>query len=95
MTIYYEIRIAGVVPPGALRGFEQLAADQPTETTETMVRGQLPDQAALNGVLARLETSGIQLLGLRRQKCGPPARHGSSRSAGWPARTSQRAGPGD
>jgi hypothetical protein len=95
MTIYYEIRIAGVVPPGALCGFEQLAADQPTETTETMVRGQLPDQAALNGVLARLESSGIQLLGLRRQKCGPPARHGSSGSASRPGRTSQRAGPGD
>ncbi len=90
MTIYYEIRIAGAVPPGALRGFEQLAADQPAETT---VRGQLPDQAALNGLLARLESSGIQLLGLRRQKCRPPARHGSSGSAGWPASTAQRAGP--
>ena len=43
MAIYYEIRIAGVVPAGALRGFEQLAVDQ---ETETMVRGTLPDQAA-------------------------------------------------
>ena len=75
MTIYYEIRIAGTVPAGALRGFEQFAADQPTET---IVRGPFPDHAALNGLLARLESSGIQLLGLRRQKCGPPARHGSS-----------------
>lgn len=65
MAIYYEIRIAGVVPAGALRGFEQLAVDQPTET---MVRGPLPDQAALNALLARLESSGIQLMGLRRQK---------------------------
>ena len=65
MTIYYEIRIAGLVPPGALRGFEQLAAEQPTET---MVRGPLPDQAALQGLLARLESSGVQLIGLRRQK---------------------------
>jgi hypothetical protein len=65
MAIYYEIRIAGVVPAGALRGFEQLVVDQPTET---MVRGPLPDQAALNALLARLESSGIQLMGLRRQK---------------------------
>jgi hypothetical protein len=65
MAIYYEIRIAGVVPPAALRGFEQLAVDQPTETT---VRGPLPDQAALNGLLARLESSGIQLMRLYRQK---------------------------
>jgi hypothetical protein len=68
MSIYYEIRIAGCVPPDALRGFEQLAADQPTET---MVRGPLPDQAALHGLLARLELSGIQLMGLRRQKNRP------------------------
>ena len=65
MTIYYEIRVAGPVPPGALRGFEQLAADQPAET---VVRGPLPDQAALNGLLVRFESSGIQVLRVRRQK---------------------------
>jgi hypothetical protein len=92
MAIYYEIRIAGLVPAGALRGFEQLAADQPTET---MVRGPLPDQAALNGLLARLESSGIQLMGLRRQKYRLPAQHGSAASAGRPASTSHRVGPGD
>jgi len=65
MAIYYEIRIAGVVPAGALHGFEQLAVDQPTET---MVRGTLPDQAALNALLAKFESSGIQIMRLRRQK---------------------------
>lgn len=89
MAIYYEIRIAGVVPAGALRGFEQLAADQPTET---MVRGPLPDQAALNGLLARLESSGIQLVGLRRQKYQLPAQHGSAESADSPASASHRIG---
>jgi hypothetical protein len=63
MTIYYEIRIAGTLPPGAMRGFEELAAEQPTET---MVRGSLPDQAALHGLLARFEASGVQLTRLRR-----------------------------
>ena len=92
MAIYYEIRIAGVVPPGALRGFEQLAADQPDET---MVRGPLADQAALNGLLARLESSGIQLMRLRRQKYQLPAQPGSAESAARPASTSQRVGPGD
>jgi hypothetical protein len=76
MAIYYEIRIAGAVPAGALRGFEHLAADQ---QTETVVRGPLPDQAAVNGLLARLESWGIQLVGLRRQK--------------WSANASHRAGP--
>jgi hypothetical protein len=60
-AIYYEIRIAGLVPPDALRGFEQLAATRPAET---VVRGDLPDRAALNGLLARLESSGIQLVSL-------------------------------
>lgn len=69
MSIYYEIRVAGHVPAGALCGFEQLAAEQPTET---MVCGPLPDQAALHGLLARLESSGFQLMGLRRQKNRPP-----------------------
>ena len=68
MTIYYEIRITGLVPPGALYGFEQLAAEQPTET---MVCGPLPDQAAVQGLLARLESCGVQLMGLRRQKNQP------------------------
>jgi len=75
MSIYYEIRIAGPIPPGSLRGFEELIADQPPETTETLVRGQLPDQAALLGLLARLESSGVQLVGLRKEQHRP---HSSS-----------------
>ena len=62
-AVYYEIRIAGLVPAGALRGFEQLAAAQPTET---VVIGPLPDRAALNGLLARLEAAGVQLARLRK-----------------------------
>lgn len=92
MTIYYEIRVAGVIPPDALRGFEQLAADQPTET---MVRGPLPDQAALNGLLARLESSGIQLMRLRRRKYPPAVRQDTSGSARRPAGMSQRIGSDD
>jgi hypothetical protein len=67
-TIYYEIRIAGLVPPGALRGFEQFAACHPAET---IVRGPLADQAALNGLLARFVSSGVQLMGMRRQEITP------------------------
>lgn len=85
MAVYYEIRIAGLVPAGALRGFEQLAAEQPTET---MVRGPLPDQAALHGLLARLESSGVQLTGLRadRRTSRPARLTGSPRTGNRPAR---------
>jgi hypothetical protein len=72
MAVYYEIRIAGLIPPGALCGFEQIAADLPTET---LVCGPFPDQAALYGLLSRLESSGVQLMGLRRQEHRPSARN--------------------
>ena len=61
---YYEIRVAGVLPPEALLDFERLTAS--VEPVETVVHGQLQDQAALNGLLARLETFGIQVIEVRR-----------------------------
>ena len=61
---YYEIRVAGVLPPEALLDFERLTAS--VEPVETVVHGPLRDQAALNGLLARLEIFGIQVLEVRR-----------------------------
>jgi hypothetical protein len=68
---YYEIRVAGVLPPEALLDFDRLAAS--VEPVETVVHGPLRDQAALNGLLARLETFGVQVLEVRRlQDREPP-----------------------
>ena len=61
---YYEIRVAGVLPPEALLDFERLTAS--VEPVETVVHGPLRDQAALHGLLARLETFGVQVLEVRR-----------------------------
>jgi hypothetical protein len=61
---YYEIRIAGVLPPEALLDFDRLTAS--LEPVETVMHGPLQDQAALQGLLARLEAFGIQLLEVRR-----------------------------
>jgi hypothetical protein len=61
---YYEIRIAGTVPPETLLDFERLTAAE--EQVETVLHGLLSDQAALNGLLARLETLGVQVLEVRR-----------------------------
>jgi hypothetical protein len=60
----YEIRITGILPPEALLDFEDLTAS--VEPVETVVQGPLPDQAALNGLLARLETLGVEVLEIRR-----------------------------
>lgn len=61
---YYEIRIAGTLPPEALVDFERLTAT--VEPVSTVVHGPLPDQAALNGLLARLELLGVQVHEIRR-----------------------------
>jgi hypothetical protein len=61
---YYEIRITGVLPPEALLDFDRLTAS--VEPVETVLHGPLRDQAALNGLLARLETFGVEVLEIRR-----------------------------
>ena len=63
-SVYYEIRIAGVLPAEALLDFDRLTAS--VEPVETVVHGQIRDQAALHGLLARLETFGVQVLEVRR-----------------------------
>ena len=61
---FYEIRIAGVLPSEALLDFDRLTVS--VEPVETVMHGPLQDQAALQGLLARLEACGIQLLEVRR-----------------------------
>jgi hypothetical protein len=70
---YYEIRITGVLPPEALLDFDRLTAS--VEPVETVVHGPIQDQAALHGLLARLETFGVQVIEVRRL-------HGKDPSAG-------------
>ena len=61
---YYEIRVTGVLPPEVLLDFDRLSAS--VEPVETVVHGPLQDQAALQGLLARLETFGVQVIEVRR-----------------------------
>ena len=61
---YYEIRVAGVLPPEALLDFDRLRAS--IEPVETLVQGPIQDQAALHGLLARLEAFGVQVIEVRR-----------------------------
>ena len=70
---YYEIRVSGVLPPEALLDFDRLTAS--VEPVETVVHGALQDQAALNGLLARLEAFGVEVIEVRRL-------HGKDQSAG-------------
>lgn len=68
---YYEIRVAGVLPPEALLDFDRLTAS--VEPVETVVHGPIQDQAALHGLLARLETFGVQVIEVRRLREKDPS----------------------
>jgi hypothetical protein len=66
---HYEIRVRGHLGTKMLRAFPALVAQ--TRGTDTLLTGRLPDQAAVYGVIARLEALGLELLELRRL---PPSR---------------------
>jgi hypothetical protein len=62
--IYYEVRVAGILPPEALLDFESLTVA--VQSAETVVHGTFQDQAALSGLLARLQASGVEIVNVRR-----------------------------
>ena len=61
----YEIHIRGRIPPDQLEEFENLQCAT-VEPAQTVLRGPIPDQAALYGVLIRLRSLGLELLEIRR-----------------------------
>lgn len=68
ISCYYEFRLVGALPPEVLVDFEGLRAAP--EPATTVVQGEL-DQAALNGLLARLELLGVHVREVRRLHDAP------------------------
>ena len=66
-AVCYEIRVRGWLGETLLEAFPELQAQ--ADGAETVLAGALPDQAALYGLLAQIETLGLELLELRRTKC--------------------------
>ena len=62
----YEIRVRGHLSETLLTAFPGLHGE--TRGADTVLSGDLPDQAALYGVLALIETLGLELLELRRAR---------------------------
>jgi hypothetical protein len=60
----YQISIRGTLSDRLLAAFPGLRPR--TERGETVLEGDLPDQAALHGVLATIEALGLELLEVRR-----------------------------
>lgn len=64
-TRYYEIRVRGHIPPDELVEFENVTAVE--QSGETVLRGPVIDQAALQGILQRLHMLGLDLIEVRRR----------------------------
>jgi hypothetical protein len=63
-TASYEIHIRGRVGAEFIAAFEGLQAD--VKPVETVLHGEIVDQAALHGVLDRVQALGLELIEVRR-----------------------------
>jgi hypothetical protein len=63
-TASYEIHIKGRVSEQLLCAFEGMEAT--VESRETVLRGPVLDQAALHGLLDRVQALGLELIEVRR-----------------------------
>ena len=90
----YEIHIKGRVSEQLLGAFEGM--DATVQSVETVLRGPVLDQAALHGLLDRIQALGLELVEVRRlpeggggqgeggQGTDPPAEAGGAGEAGDP-----------
>jgi hypothetical protein len=76
MSGEYTFRVRGRLSPDIVAALHPLTPAGCT--TETVLRGTITDQAALHGLIARLEQLGVELVGLQRladvrDPAGPPS----------------------
>jgi hypothetical protein len=72
VLVHYQIRVRGRLSETLLGAFPELHAQ--LLRSETLLAGQLPDQAALFGVLDNIEALGLELLEvLRTDDQGAPS----------------------
>jgi hypothetical protein len=62
--VQYEIVVRGLLGETLLAAFPMLSAE--AQGSETVLAGALADQAALYGVLARIEALGLELIEVHR-----------------------------
>ena len=79
----YEIRVRGLLSDRLLSAFPEMHARM--RDHETVLKGALPDQSALHGVLGRIEALGLELLEVRRARARADAPHRT-----WPKSKAER-----
>jgi hypothetical protein len=67
-TTKYEITVRGRLGASLLAAFDGVTATSSAD--ETVLAGDIADQAALYGVLERVESLGLELLAVRRVAAG-------------------------
>jgi hypothetical protein len=65
----YEIRVRGRLTDSLAAAFEGMRAS--VEPVETVLHGPVQDQAALYGLLARIQALGLELVEVRRLPDSP------------------------
>ncbi|MEP6559694.1 MAG: hypothetical protein ABJD68_01280 [Nakamurella sp.] len=63
-ALEYEIRVSGLVPESLLAEIEGVHVV--VEPVQTVMRGPVVDQAALHGIINRLQRLGLDLIEVRR-----------------------------
>lgn len=66
MSFTYEVRLRGHLSAALRSQFERLDLVAESEPVETLLHGPVEDQAALHGLLRRIESLGLELVELRR-----------------------------
>jgi hypothetical protein len=62
--VKYAFRIQGHLGPSMLSAFPDLRSE--VDGQDTVLSGEVPDQAALHGVLSKIEAMGLELVEVRR-----------------------------
>jgi len=60
----YEVRVSGLVPDDAIAEFGDISVS--TMSVSTVLSGEISDQSALLGLLARLRALGLDVVEVRR-----------------------------
>ena len=66
MGFDYEVRIRGRLSSTLIHEFEELSLGASVEPVETVLAGPVEDQAALHGLISRIEALGLELVEIRR-----------------------------
>jgi hypothetical protein len=74
-SAHYEITVRGQMGAALIDAFDGLTAT--AATAHTVLGGEIADQAALYGVLERIESLGLELLEVRRTASNSSPQGGS------------------